>query len=250
MSGKGKAGAPEKLIVDGKRLDGRGFKEFRPITAEVGTISRAPGSAVFRFGDTWALTAVYGPHEMHPKGLQDPVRATLRTKYWMAPFSTWERSRPGNNRRSTEIGKVLKEALTSVLQLEEFPKTAIDVFMEILQADASTRIAAVNAASMALAEAGIPMKHLISSVSVGKIDGQIVLDIGGLEDNFGDVDTAVATIGTTDRFVLLQMDGIVTRKEFEELLHLAREGIAKVHERQKEALLSRYVSVPEEGGLQ
>lgn len=248
--GGSKVGAPEKLIVHGKRLDGRGFKDFRPITAEVGTIGRAPGSAMFRFGETWALTAVYGPHEMHPKGLQNPTKATLRTKYFMAPFSTWERSKPGNSRRSTEISKVVKEALMSVLQLDEYPKTAIDVFMEILQADASTRIAAINAASMALAEAGIPMKHLISSVSVGKVDGQIVLDISGLEDNFGDVDTAVATIGSTDKFVLLQMDGIVTRAEFEELLLLAREGTKKVHEYQKEALLKRYVSVSEEEGLQ
>lgn len=246
MSGKGKAGAPDKLIVNGKRLDGRGFKEFRPITVEAGPLGRANGSAIFRFGDTWALVGVYGPREMHPKGLQNPTKATLRTKYFMAPFSTWERSKPGNSRRSTEISKVLKEALLSVLLLEEYPKTAIDVYMEILQADASTRIAAVNAASIALAEAGIPMKNMISSVSVGKVDGQIVLDVGGLEDNFGDVDTAVATIGDLDRFVLLQMDGIVTRHEFEELLRLAREGTAQVYERQKEALLKRYVSAPVE----
>jgi len=238
----GKAGAPEKLIIHGKRLDGRKLDEFRPMEADIGVIPQSRGSATFSFGDTKALAGVQGPGPMHPKGLQEPTRTKLRCHYFMAPFATSERGRPGRSRRSTEISMVIGEALSNVIFLEEYPKTALDIFMEILQANASTRCAALNAASMALAEAGIPMKDLVSSLSVGKADGQIVLDVAGAEDNFGDVDMAVATVGGGDAFVLLQMDGVITLEEFRTMLDMAKHGCAVVYRKQKEALMKHYNS--------
>jgi len=235
-----KVGQPEKMIIDGKRLDGRSFEEFRPITVEVGVLKRAEGSAVFKFGDTYALAAVHGPRPFHPKHMQDPQKAILRCRYAMAPFSTNERIRPGVSRRSVEISKVLNEALSNVVFFEDYPKTGIDVFVEILQADASTRCAGLNAASLALAEAGVPIKDLISSCSVGKVDGKLVIDIGGDEDQFGDVDMATATIANEDKFVLLQMDGILNKEEFFQLLEFAKKGCAEVYEKQKNALKEKY----------
>ncbi|MEM5814702.1 MAG: exosome complex exonuclease Rrp41 [Candidatus Aenigmatarchaeota archaeon] len=235
-----KAGAPEKLIVNGKRLDGRGLGEFRPIEAEAGVIPQSQGSARFSFGETKALAGVQGPRPMHPKGLQEPTRTILRCHYFMAPFATSERGRPGRSRRSTEISKVIAEALSNVIFLEDYPKTALDIFMEIMQANASTRCAALNAASMALADAGVPMRDIVSSLSVGKVDGQLILDVMGAEDNFGDVDMAVATVGGGDAFVLLQMDGVITLEEFRAMLEMARDGCAVVYQRQKEALMKRY----------
>jgi exosome complex component RRP41 len=235
-----KVGQPEKMIVNGKRLDGRELEQFRPITVEVGVLKRAEGSAIFKFGDTYALAAVFGPRTMHPRHMQDPQRAILRCRYSMAPFSTNERIRPGVSRRSVEISKVLNEALSNVVFFEDYPKTGIDVFVEILQADASTRCAGLNAASLALVEAGVPIKDLISSCSVGKVDGQIVLDVGGDEDQFGDVDMATATIGSEDKFVLLQLDGIATQEEFFKLLELARKGCTEVYERQKNTFKEKY----------
>ena len=235
-----KVGKPEKMIINGKRLDGRGLEEVRPITVEVGVLKRAEGSAIFKFGDTYALAAVYGPRPMHPRHLQDPQKAILRCRYSMAPFSTTERIRPGISRRNVEISKVLNEALSSVIFFEDYPKTGIDVFVEVLQADASTRTAGLSAASLALAEAGVPIKDLISSCAVGKVDGKIVLDVAGDEDQFGDVDMATATIGNEDKFVLLQMDGIVTKEEFLKMIELAKKGCAEVYERQKNALKEKY----------
>ena len=69
-----KVGQPEKMIVNGKRLDGRELEQFRPITVEVSVLKRAEGSAVFKFGDTYALAAVFGPRTMHPRHMQDPQR--------------------------------------------------------------------------------------------------------------------------------------------------------------------------------
>jgi exosome complex component RRP41 len=235
-----KVGQPEKLIVNGKRLDGRELEQFRPMTVEVSVLKRAEGSAIFKFGDTYALAAVFGPRTMHPRHMQDPQKAILRCRYSMAPFSTNERIRPGVNRRSVEISKVLNDALSNVVFFEDYPKTGIDVFVEILQADASTRCAGLNAASLALVEAGVPVKDMISSCSVGKVDGQLVLDVGGDEDQFGDVDMATATIGSEDKFVLLQLDGIVTQEEFFKLLELARKGCTEVYERQKNTFKEKY----------
>ena len=235
-----KVGQPEKMIVNGKRLDGRELEQFRPITVEVSVLKRAEGSAVFKFGDTYALAAVFGPRTMHPRHMQDPQKAILRCRYSMAPFSTNERIRPGTSRRNVEISKVLNDALSNVVFFEDYPKTGIDVFVEILQADASTRCAGLNAASLALVEAGVPVKDMISSCSVGKVDGQLVLDIGGEEDQFGDVDMATATIGSEDKFVLLQLDGIVTQEEFFKLLELARKGCTEIYERQKNTFKEKY----------
>ena len=236
----GKVGKPERMFINGKRIDGRDVNEFRPISIEVGTLKRAGGSAIFKFGDTYALAAVYGPKTMHPRHLQDPQKAVLRCRYSMAPFSTQERIRPGVSRRSVEISKVLNEALSNVIFFEDYPKTGIDVFIEILQADASTRCAGLNAASLALAEAGVPIKNLISSCTVGKVEGKIVLDVGGAEDQFGDVDMASATIGNEDKIVLLQMDGIASREEFLTMINLARKGCAEIYDKQKDALKEKY----------
>jgi exosome complex component RRP41 len=228
------------MITNGKRVDGRGMEDFRPIEVQVSPLKRADGSAIFKFGDTHALAGVFGPKTMHPRHLQDPQNAFLRCKYSMAPFSTKERIRPGNSRRGTEISKVIKEALSNVLFFEDYPKTAIDVFIEILQANATTRCAGLNAASMAMAEAGIAMKNLISSCSVGKIDGKIILDVGGDEDCFGEVDCAVATVGNEDKVVLLQMDGIVTKDELLRMIDLAEKGCAQIYDKQVSALREKY----------
>ncbi|MBL7159969.1 MAG: exosome complex exonuclease Rrp41 [Candidatus Aenigmarchaeota archaeon] len=235
-----KVGAPEKLIVNGKRLDGRDLEQFRPMETNVRVIKRAVGSAFFAFENTKAIAAVYGPREVHPRHKQNPEKAIIKCKYFMAPFSTKERIRPGHSRRGTEISMVIAQALSQVIFFEEFPKTSIDVFIEIIQADASTRCAGLNAASMALADAGIPMRDLVSSCAVGKIDGELVLDVGGLEDNYGDVDFAVATVAGSDRFVLMQMDGVLTKEEFFKALDMAEAGCKEIYEKQKEALEKKY----------
>jgi exosome complex component RRP41 len=231
---------PEKLIVKGKRLDGRNLNEMRPITAEVGILKKALGSGIFKFGNTYALSAVFGPKPFHPRGLQDPQKLILRCKYNMAPFSTKERIKPGYSRRSIEISKVIRSALSDVVFFEDYPRTGVDVFIEILEADASTRCAGLNAASIALADAGVPMKELVSCCSVGKVDGQIIVDLFGLEDNFGDVDMAIATVGKQDKIVLLQMDGIITKDEFVTMIELGKKTCAEIHDKQREVLNEKY----------
>jgi exosome complex component RRP41 len=230
----------EKLIIDGKRADGRAFNELREIDMKIGVISRATGSALVRFGNTVAIAAVYGPRELFPRFLQQSESGILRVRYNMAPFSVNDRKSPGPDRRSVEISKVIRSALEEVIFLEEFPKVTIDVFVEILQADGSTRVTAINAASLALASAGIPMRDLVSACSVGKIDGQLVADLNGKEDNFGETDMALALQGSRKNVTLLQMDGVLTNEEFEKLLNLAKENCIKIYELQKKVLKENY----------
>ncbi|MFA4819837.1 MAG: exosome complex exonuclease Rrp41 [Candidatus Aenigmatarchaeota archaeon] len=222
------------------RLDGRKFDETRPIVAEVGVLKNADGSAMFKLGNTTAIAGVFGPRKVYPKHEEEAERAILRTKYNMAPFATSERNRPGTNRRSTEISLVTRQALMPLIFLDEFPKTAIDVHIEVLQADASTRCVGINAAVLALADAGVPMKDLVASCSAGKVGDAVVLDIAGKEDTEGELDLPVAYYPRKKHVTLLQMDGITDGKEVKEIIKLAIKGCEKIYEEQKSALRNKY----------
>ncbi len=242
-------GRPEGLkLIDenGRRLDGRKKFELRPISMEVSVLKNADGSAYVEWGKNKILAAVYGPREIHPKHLQRPDRGILRVRYNMAPFSVEDRKKPGPDRRSVEISKVVRGALEPALILEMFPRTAIDVFIEVLQADAGTRVAGITAASLALADAGIPMRDLVSACAAGKIDGEIVLDLNKDEDNYGEADVPLAIMPIRNDITLLQMDGYLTREEFLDAVKLAIKGAKAVYQKQREALKRKYLSVAEE----
>ncbi len=236
---------PEKLIIDGKRLDGRAPEEMRPLKIEAGVLKRADGSAYVELGENKVLAAVYGPREMHPRHLQRPDTAVLRCRYNMAPFSVEERKRPGPDRRSVEISKVTRQALEPVLFLELYPRSVIDIFIEVLQADAGTRTAGITAAAVALADAGIPMRDLVSSVAVGKIDDMIVLDLTKEEDQWGTTDMPVAIVPRKKLVSLLQMDGNLTEEEFKRALDLAFRGCEQIYQAQRQALKEKYAIKPE-----
>ena len=229
-----------ELIKNGIRIDGRKLDELRPIYAAVGVLKNANGSAMFKMGNTTAVAGVFGPRKVFPKHREEAERAILRTKYNMSPFATTERNRPGTNRRSTEISMVTRQALMPLIFLEEFPKTAIDVHIEVLQADASTRCVGLNAAVLALADAGIPMRDLIASCSAGKVGENVVLDVAGKEDTEGELDLPVAYYPRKKQITLLQMDGITDSREAKEIIKLAVKGCEKIYEEQKKALRNRY----------
>lgn len=223
-----------------KRSDGRNPEEIRPMKAEVGIIPNADGSAMFSFGDTIAIAAVYGPKKMHPQHQQDPETGTLRCNYNMMSFSVADRIRPGPNRRSSEISKIIGWSLEPVLMIKKYPNMVIDVHVSILQADASTRCAGINAAALALAHAGIPMKGLVSSVSVGKMDKTLVVDLDGYEDSEfkdGEGSTDIPITMTNDgKITHLQLDGKITSKQLKDVVELAKKAVKEIYEVQKKAL--------------
>ncbi len=231
---------PEKFFDDkGLRLDGRRIDEIRPMKIEVGVLSRADGSCYLEWGNNKVLAGVFGPRELHPRRMQRPDTAIVRYRYNMAAFSVEDRIRPGPNRRSTEISKVSREAFEPVVLTHLYPSAVIDVFTEVLQADAGTRTAAINAATIALADAGIPMKGLVSACAVGKVDGKLVLDLAKDEDNYGDADLPVAMTQDGD-VTLIQMDGNLTQDEFKEAMELVKVGCKQILEIQREALKGKF----------
>ncbi len=244
MGNIGAKETPVLLTPDGLRLDGRRKDELRPLRSQAGALHQADGSAFVEWGHNKVMAAVYGPREVHPRHLQQNHQAVIQCRYNMAAFSVDERKRPGLDRRSQEISKVIGEAFDSVVFSEEFPRTSIDVYIEVLQANAGTRCAGLVAASVALADAGIPMVDLLPAVAVGKVAGEIVLDLKKEEDNFGEADLPMALVPQSGRLVLLQMEGHMSEEELGRALDLGVQGCRAIYEKMKDALRERYALTP------
>jgi exosome complex component RRP41 len=236
----------DKLIdKKGIRLDGRKADELRSVKLQVGVLSNADGSAYVEHGKNKILAAAFGPREMHPKHLAQPDRMVLRCRYHMAPFSVPERKSPAPSRREVELSKVIRESLEPALFLELYPRTGVDVFIEVLQADGGTRCASITAAALAIADAGVPMKDLVVACAAGKVDDTVVVDLFDAEDKLGAADVPVAYMPNLNAVTLLQMDGILTPVEFEKAVNMAIDGCKKIYEVQKEALKTKYMVVKE-----
>ena len=233
-------------MVYKERLDKRKFDETRKIEAQVGVIPNADGSAYFKIGNTAAYAAVYGPRNLHPKFLQDPSKGILRCNYNMMPFSSsGERVRPGGSRRSKEISLVTEKALLPVLDLGEYPNSVVDVFIELPETEAGSRCAGICAASMALADAGLEMKDLVTAVSVGRVDDKLVVDLDYKEESYEDgpvADIPIAMMPNHDKITLLQMDGLVSKEDLRKVLEMGKKVLKDIYEIQKKALKDKYKS--------
>ncbi len=223
------------------RPDNRKPDELRPIKIEAGVLSRADGSAYIEWGQNKALVAVYGPREALPKHTQNPLKANINYYYRMASFSVPDRKNPRPGRREIEISKVSQEALEKVILAERFPNARIDIYIQFFDMNAGSRVTALTAASVALANAGIPMTDLVSAVSVGKANGELIVDLTKEEEDAEDaVDIPLAVLPRTNEYVLLQMDGILEKEELDKALDLAKKPIQEIYSLQKEALKKAY----------
>ncbi len=235
-------GDVQLLRDDGLRLDGRKLDEMRDVQIEAGILPAADGSAWVKHGLNVAICAVYGPMEAHPRKIQKQDRAVIDLRYNMAPFSTSDRLRPGFNRRSREFSKVTSEALESVVLVERYPRSKIRVEIEILSAEAGTRCVGITAASVALADAGIPMRDMIVGVASGKVEDTVVLDLDKAEDNYGQADLPMGILPTTGEIAFLQMDGDLSIDEFNLCMEYNMKAAKEIHEIQMDALKRRYES--------
>lgn len=233
-------GDVQMIDDDGKRVDGRTAGELRPIEIKLGVVPVADGSASMRWGTNYVIAAVYGPMEAHPRKIQRQDRAVLDVRYNMAPFSTTDRFRPGFNRRSQEISKVTADALESVVLLELYPRSKIRVEIEVICAEAGTRCVGLTAASLALADAGIPMTDMIVSVASGKINGVVVCDLNKEEDNYGAADLPMGILPNSGELVFIQMDGDLSPEEFQEAWDYNMNAVSEIHDLMKQAIADKY----------
>jgi exosome complex component RRP41 len=223
-----------------KRSDGRAMEDLRPIIAKVGVVPSADGSAIFAQGDTIAIASVHGPREMNPRHQQNPKKGQIRVRYNMLPFSVNDRIRPGPSRRSQEINKVTQSALSPVVMLDDMPGTVVDVHISIIQANAGTRCAGINAAALALAHAGIPMTEMPTGIAIGKIDDKIVTDITKEEEDYHDgegaTDIPMCFLSNSGKVSLLQLDGKIPSSMMREALEAGKVAADKILEIQKQVL--------------
>ena len=200
------------LIDDGKRVDGRGLDEIRPLAAEVGLLPRTHGSGMFTRGQTQVLTiATLGlvSESQELDGIDGVTSKRYMHHYNMPSYSVGE-TRPsrGPGRREIGHGALAERALEPVIPpVEEFPY-AIRTVSEILSSNGSTSQGAICGSTLALMDAGVPIKKPVAGISCGLItEGErwmTMVDIQGLEDFFGDMDFKVA--GTKDGITAIQMD--------------------------------------------
>jgi len=235
----------ELIDSKGVRADGRKLDQLRPIKLEIGILDKADGSAYIEQGKNKILVAVYGPREAHPKHIALPDRAVIRCRYHMAPFSVDERKNPAPSRREHELSKVIRESLEPVVLTDLYPRTVIDLFVEILQSDGGSRCAGITGASLALADAGIPMRELVAACAIGKIEGKLALDLSDSEDKYGEADLPVAYVPNANLVTLLQMDGELTTEEFNKGLEMAVEACKTIHTMQREALKKKFREIKE-----
>lgn len=200
------------LLEDGKRVDGRGIDEIRPLAAEVALLPRAHGSAMFTRGQTQCL-AVCALSTMRDAQIVDDLSGETEKRYMhhynFPPYSVGEARAPRSpGRREIGHGALAERAIMPMLPtVEEFPY-AIRVVSEILSSNGSTSQASICASSLALMDAGVPIKRPVAGISCGLITDKdhwmTMIDIQGVEDFHGDMDFKVG--GTTEGITAIQMD--------------------------------------------
>jgi polyribonucleotide nucleotidyltransferase len=225
----------DQVLKTNQRVDGRGTREIRPISIDSGFLPRTHGSALFTRGQTQALVAVTLGTENDVQRLDsidDPNETTksFMLHYNFPPFSTGEvRPMRGTSRREIGHGNLAERALQGVLPpFEEFPYT-IRIVSDVLESNGSSSMASVCGGSLALFDAGVPMRAAVAGVAMGLVkEGKkyaILSDILGTEDHLGDMDFKVA--GTREGITSIQMDIKIEGLDLEimrEALAQAREG--------------------------
>ncbi|KAI9486978.1 MAG: ribosomal protein S5 domain 2-type protein [Benjaminiella poitrasii] len=220
----------ELLTPEGLRVDGRRANELRKITAKTSVFSQADGSAYIEQGNTKCLAAVYGPRELRfrQQGLAD--RAIINVEFNVAPFSTSERKkRSKNDKRSLEIAAFIRQTFEPIIFTSQFPKTQISIYLQIFQNDGGVLQSCINAATMALIDAGIPMLDYVCACSAGSIDKEPVLDLNNIEESADTPELTVAILPRTGKVTLLEMESRLHVEKLANVTELATEGCMKIH---------------------
>src|SRR6266540_1095260 len=237
----------EEVLTHGVRLDGRKFDEVRSIWIETSVLPRTHGSAVFTRGETQALvTCTLGTAEDAQKieGFEGEQWKSFMLHYNFPPFSVGEVAfLRGPGRREVGHGALAERSLTPMLPDEErFPYT-VRVVSDILESNGSSSMASVCGGSLAMMDAGVPLKNAVAGIAMGLVMDErtgkyaVLSDIAGAEDHYGDMDFKVA--GTTDGITALQMDikvGGITTEVMRAALEQARRGRLHILEKMREAL--------------
>ncbi|KAJ3354960.1 Exosome complex component RRP41 [Allomyces javanicus] len=224
-------GRLELLSPEGLRVDGRRANELRKISAKTGVLAQADGSAYLEMGNTKVLAAVYGPREcrMRSQALHD--RAIINVEFTQATFSRIERRQTRKfDRKNVEVQLQIRDTFEAVVDTTIYPRSQIDIYLQIMQADGGQVQACINAATLALINAGVAMRDYVVACTVGNVDGTPLLDLNHIEESQGTPEITLATLPRSSNVVLIQMESRLHMDKLEKTLQLAKDGCAQIHE--------------------
>mmetsp|Transcript_159228 Transcript_159228/g.510819 ORF Transcript_159228/g.510819 Transcript_159228/m.510819 type:complete len:268 (+) Transcript_159228:48-851(+) len=244
----------EHITPEGFRVDGRRLHEPRCIRCAVGAAAigggsvgvglggglEADGCAIFELGGTKAVAYVYGPMEMR-RGMQQHDRATLSCSLSTASFGTAVRlgggGTRGRDRQSTERSLWIQQTFEHAILLEQYPRSQIRLYVHLLQSDGAGVAAAINAATLALADAGIPMRDTVSACTAGMLGRRAAVDLSRDEEMAGGAQVTMATLAGARKVSLLEVESKVPEGMFAPLYETALTGCDAIALQMKACLL-------------
>ena len=234
-----------------KRSDGRGLRALRQVKITRNYLKHAEGSVLIELGDTKVICSA-SVEERVPPFLRNTGKGWVTAEYSMLPRSTntrTQRERGGGNGRAFEIQRLIGRSLRSVTDLTAFGERSIWVDCDVIQADGGTRTVSITGAYVALVDAfrkmvesgtiqDVPFKDSVAAISVGKVGGEVLLDLNYEEDSKAEVDMNVVMTGS-GKFVEIQgtaEGGVFSKEEMDGLIKIAQNGIKTLTRIQKKSL--------------
>ncbi|KAJ3426322.1 exosome complex component rrp41 [Anaeramoeba flamelloides] len=241
----------EYVNQEGLRIDGRRVNELRKIQCKLGVLKRADGSALFEQGFTRVLVAVYGPREITQRRKKLHDKAIINVEYSVATFSMTRRKKTSKrNKISQEIANSIRKSFETVIQLELFPSSQIDIFIQVLQADGGIIPACINASTLALIDAGVPMTDYLCSCSCSFIDEENLLDLNHLEEDSGGAIVTVTLLPEYNKITLLRVySARIKMKNFETILKLGQNGCKRIADLMKSAIKEHTINQVNSRGI-
>jgi exosome complex component RRP41 len=225
------------ISLAGLRPDGRRPGEIRRLRCKLGVVPGVDGSAYLEMGQTKVLAIVKGPHEMQRRGDMLHDKGVINCEYEVAPFAGTERkSVRSSDRRSLEVALCIQEVFSAAVILELYPRSQINVYLHLIQADGSRLPACINATSLALSAAGISMCDLVVSCSAGYVDSQTIVDLNYSEQSAGGVNLPVAILPRGERILMAKMEARLPLDVFSQVLKAGVSASRQVHVIMQEAL--------------
>ncbi|KND01023.1 uncharacterized protein SPPG_04117 [Spizellomyces punctatus DAOM BR117] len=221
----------EIISPEGLRVDGRRPLELRRVNSRTAVLSQADGSAYIEQGNTKCLAAVYGPREPTKRAALLHDRALINVEYSVASFSSGERKQKlRRDRRLMEIASTIKRTFENVILTTTFPRSEIDIYLQVLQIDGGALHTAINAATLALVDAGIPMTDYVCACSAGYVNNQAILDLNYLEESAEIPTLTVALLPKSGKITMLGLESRLHLDKLEPVIQLASDGCKQLKE--------------------
>ncbi|GAB5360908.1 hypothetical protein AAMO2058_000668100 [Amorphochlora amoebiformis] len=221
----------EFISPQGLRIDGRKPGEIRRIDCTLGPFSHADGSAVLEQGNTKVIASVYGPREAKRKGDVLHDRAIVTCEMSITSFATSERKqRSKTDRRLKERSLAIQQIFESVISTHLYPRSQISIFVQVVQSDGGDMAASINASTLALIDAGIPMQDFLTACTIGFVDGTPILDINYTESASSGPEVTAAIVTKSRKISYMQMADKLPIQHLEKMMLAATEGCLMVYE--------------------